>query len=261
MRLMFLLAVLAVCCLSPLRTQAGILYGSGYGVDPNLGGQRDLYWDIVAGPASFTPPSPYPYKAYVPKYIAPVFYGSIDGSYQWPFGELQSGYTDPATGQVSYWISPGTSDTTASITTGNYNWIAAQKFTVEVAGTYSFNFPVSGDNEIKFFIDGTVDSSDPQAPVIVGGTQVGGSWNNFGAIGTITGDVFLTTGEHTAYMTLFDFGGDTAALIGTATFGSTAAAVPEPSTYVMLAMAGVALARRRGLRSRRASEAARAEAV
>lgn len=261
MRWMLLSIVLAVGCLAPLRSHAGILYGSGYTVDPDLGGQRDLYWDIVAGPASFTPPSAYPYKAYVPKYIAPVFYGSIEGTYQWPLGELQSGYLDPGTGHVSYWISPGTSDTTASITSGNYNWIAAQKFTVDVAGTYAFNIPVTGDNEIKFFIDGTVDSSDPEKPVIVGGTQVGGSWNNFGAIGFITGDVFLTAGEHTAYMTLFDFGGDTAALIGTATFGNTAATVPEPSTCVVLAMAGVALARRRGLRFRRVAPAARAEAI
>lgn len=247
-------AIVMICSLTSIRSEAGIIYGSGYGVNPNLGGQQDLKWDIVAGPASFTAPASYPYKAYVSKYVNPAFVGSIDGSFVFPLGELQGGYTDPGTGQVSYWITPGTSDTTASITTGNYNWIAAQKFTVAQASTYTFNFPIAGDNSIKFFINGTVDTTVPEAPVIVGGTQIGTQWNDFASIGLISGDVYLTAGEHTAYMTLYDFGGDTGALIGTATFVDVnAASVPEPVSAVMIGLVagGVAFARRRRSRCRR----------
>ncbi len=228
--------------------RAGIIYGSGYQVSPNLGGQRDSHWMIVAGPASFAPPNSqsYPYAAYVPKYIAPVFYGSIDGTYLWPLGELQNGYTDPNTGQISYWISPNNTDTTASITTGNYNWIAAQNFTIDQAGTYDFTFPVSGDNQIRFFINGTVDATNPEAPNIVGGNQIGSAWNDFQNIGNITGAVTLAAGQHTAYMVLYDFGGDTAALIGTASFANNAAAVPEPFSLGLLGViaGGAACARR-----------------
>jgi hypothetical protein len=246
----FLVALLSSTFLAN-DCHAGVIYGSGYGVNPNLGGQRDANWKIVAVPSSFTPPDSQstPYFGYIPKYIAPVFYGSIDGTYQWPLGELQSGYLDSNTGHISYWLTPNNSDTTASIAQGSYNWIAAQTFTAETPGTYHFIFPISGDNEIKFFIDGSINTSNPDFPSITGGTQIGQSWNNFSAIGTISGDVYLTAGLHTAYMVLYDFGGDTGALIGTASFSNTSP-VPEPNSLAIFGVLVVYPAMRRWKKSR-----------
>ncbi len=116
----------------------------------------------------------------------------------------------------------------ATITGGNYNWIAAQTFTVAQAGTYDFTFPVASDNYFRFYINGTVNKTNAESPDIVGGTQIGTVWSEFEKIGTITGGVTLSAGQHTAYMVLNDFGAHTAVLIGTATFANNAAAVPEP---------------------------------
>lgn len=229
------IALVVLTAISKTRA-ADIIQGSGVNANLSATFQRDNFWNIVALPTTNTIGSPtMPYQAYVPRTVPGVWYGGNSG----PSGS-QGGYQ--ADGNNYYWISPSSTD--ASIASGNYNWIAAQTFNITTSGTYAFNFYASGDNAIKFFIDGTIDQSIAQNPDITGGTQIGGSFNNFTQISQYTGNATLSAGTHTAYMVLYDFGGSTGALIGQSTF----AVVPEPSSYALAAIgSGVMalLARRR----------------
>lgn len=225
---------IAVSLLVPPDANASTII-QGSGVNANLSGyvaQRDAYWSIVAYPAINNMGSPQtPYAAYVPIFVPGVWYGGNET----PSG-TQAGYS--ADGNTYYWISPTGGNFAPSIASGNYNWIAAQTFEVTTADTYNFNFYASGDNGIRFFIDGTIDTTNPQEPVITGGTQIGGYADNFSTITQYTGQATLSAGTHTAYMVLYDFGGATGALIGQSVF----APVPELSTYCM-ALAGLACGR------------------
>jgi hypothetical protein len=216
-----------VCALSlaiafcQTASAADIIYGSGMNADLSTTFQRDSNWNIVATPTTTTIGlSTVPYQAYVPRTVPGAFYGGNSG----PNGS-QGGYTVDS--NTFYWISPSSTD--ASIANGSYNWIAAQTFEITSAGEYEFNFYAAGDNAIEFFVDGSIDQTNAQQPVITGGTQIGGYNDGFTVIYQYTGSMYLSAGTHTAYMVLYDFGGNTAALIGQSTFAS----VPEPSTYAL----------------------------
>lgn len=228
-----LVALFAIGVMSPNSRAVDTLYGSGENVDLSSTFQRDTHWNIVAWPSNWNNGSipTGTYQAYVPRTVPGVWYGGDTG----PNGS-QGGYQPAGDTNHYYWISPTSTD--ASIAPGNYNWIAAQDFNITQAGTYHFNFPASGDNGIRFYIDGSVDTTNSVEPVITGGTQIGGYSNNFTVIFNYSGDVYLSAGQHTAYMVLFDFGGSTGALIGQSTFAS----VPEPSTYALGLIASGTLA-------------------
>jgi hypothetical protein len=117
---------------------------------------------------------------------------------------------------TNYWIAPQNS--TNSLIGGTYNWITQQQFYVPVSGFYRFDFPGAGDNELEFYIDGAVNTTNPTRPTITGGQQIGGRAGNFTSISTFTGGAQLSSGTHTASMVLWDYGGSTGALIGTSTF-------------------------------------------
>ena len=182
----------------------GTIVGTGLGSSP---GGRDSNWKVVAVPASYTPPSSQtvPYDSYVPFTAPGVFFGG---------GSPQTGLV--YLGGTNYWIAPQT--TTSSIVAPTYNWIAQQQFYVPVTGFYRFDFPGSGDNEMEFYIDGSVNTSAPQRPTITGGQQIGGRAGNFTSVTTFTGGAQLSAGYHTASMVLWDYGGETGALIGSSTF-------------------------------------------
>jgi hypothetical protein len=170
-------------------------------------GTRDPYWNIVAVPQGFTPPSSQtvPYDAYAPTNVDGVFIGG---------GSPQTGYS--YAGNTLYWIAPQNS--TASLIGGTYNWIAQQQFYVPVSGFYRFDFPGAGDNELEFYIGGTLNTTNPVRPTITGGQQIGGRAGSFTSITTFTGGAQLSAGTHTASMVLWDYGGSTGALIGSSTF-------------------------------------------
>jgi hypothetical protein len=202
-----LVACVVACAAARAEAQSvvsGTILGSGLGSSP---GGRDSNWSIVALPPGFTPPSSQtvPYASYVPSTVDFVFIGG--GA--------------PQTGQVfgsgtNYWIAPQNS--TNSLIGGTYNWITQQQFYVPVSGFYRFDFPGAGDNELEFYIDGAVNTTNPTRPTITGGQQIGGRAGNFTSISTFTGGAQLSSGTHTASMVLWDYGGSTGALIGTSTF-------------------------------------------
>ena len=200
--------------------QSALIYGTGQGSSPN---SLDSYWQIVAVPASWTPPSSLPYSAYVIPSAPGVFIGG---------GNPQSGVT--FNGVTNYWIAPHNSD--ASLVGGNYNWIVAQTFVVDQAGVYSFNFQGAGDNELDFYINGSIGNylGDSNRPVITGGTQIGTRAGGFSYLTTFTGQAFMNAGTNTAYMVLWDYGGSTGALIQQSSFAP--AVVPEPGTWAAAAL-------------------------
>jgi hypothetical protein len=206
------IALLATSAHAQITT--GTIYGSGYGLSP---GQRDSNWRIVAVPSSFAPPGgqTVPYDSYV-TYSVPtsLFIG---------YGTPQAGVTGTVGGVpvTNYWITPTT--TTGAIAAPLYKWIAQQTFTVPQTGIYRFDFPAAGDNEIEFFLDGAINVSNPSQPTISGGQQIGGKAGGFGAMTTFTGGAELSAGTHTASMILWDYGGETGAIIGSSTFAPTVA--------------------------------------
>jgi len=200
-------AAASLCLLIASRSaEAQFVSGTIFGTLSGPG-TRDSYWDVVAVPQGFTPPSgqTVPYDAYAPTNVDGVFIGG---------GSPQTGYA--YNGDTLYWIAPQNS--TFSLIGGTYNWIAQQQFYVPVSGFYRFDFPGAGDNELEFYIGGTVNTTNPVRPTITGGQQIGGRAGNFTSITTFTGGAQLSAGTHTASMVLWDYGGSTGALIGSSTF-------------------------------------------
>ena len=214
-------AFLFAAAVAAQHSQAALIYGTGQGSSP---GGRDSYWQLVALPASWTgAPASVPYYAYVPTAVPNVFVGG---------GNPQTGVT--FNGVTNYWIAPQSSD--ASLILVDYNWIVAQTFVVEQAGLYNFNFSGAGDNQLDFYINGSIGNylGDSNRPTIVGGTQIGTRAGGFGNVTPFTGQAFLNAGTNTAYMVLWDYGGSTGALIQQSSFQS--AVVPEPGTWAAAAL-------------------------
>ena len=203
-------------------SRATLIYGTGQEASP---GTRDSNWQIIAVPESWTPPEAIPYSAFVLTNTPGVFIGG---------GSPQTGYV--FSGVTNYWIAPASTD--ASLIPGNYNWIVAQTFNVDQAGYFNFNFQGAGDNELDFYINGSVTNylGDSNRPTITGGTQIGTRAGGFSYLTTFTNatPVYLNAGANTAYMVLWDYGGSTGALIGQSSFSS--AAVPEPGTWAAAAL-------------------------
>lgn len=204
------------------NASATLIYGTGQGTLP---GTRDTNWQIVAAPGSWTPIEALPYNAFVVTNAPGVFIGG---------GSPQAGFVFGSV--TNYWIAP--TPTTASIVGGSYNWIVAQTFVVDQAGYFNFNFQGAGDNELDFYINGSITDylGDSNRPTITGGTQIGTRAGGFGYLTTFTNStpVFMNAGANTAYMVLWDYGGETGALIGQSSFSS--AAVPEPGTWASAAL-------------------------
>lgn len=208
------IAVLGFGGIAHAQITTGTIYGSGYGLSP---GQRDPNWRIVAVPSSFAPPGgqTVPYDSYV-TYSVPT--ASFIGH-----GTPQAGVTGTVGGVpvTNYWITPTT--TTGAIAAPLYKWIAQQTFTVPQTGFYRFDFPAAGDNAVEFYLNGSINTSNPNQPTITGGQQIGGLAGGFGAMTTFTGGAELTAGTNTASMVLWDYGGETGAIIGSSTFAPTVA--------------------------------------
>ena len=104
-------------------------------------------------------------------------------------------------------------------------------------GLYNFNFSGAGDNELDFYINGSIGNfqGDSNRPTIIGGTQIGNRAGGFSSITTFTGSAYMNAGTNTAYMVLWDYGGSTGVLIQQSSFSS-AAPIPEPGTWAAAAL-------------------------
>ncbi|MFM8531300.1 MAG: hypothetical protein ACKOD2_16825 [Ilumatobacteraceae bacterium] len=227
----------------------GAIPGSGINAVVSSGTARDSNWKIVAlpysGTGAYTPPdgqsvvSGSSYAAYVPRNVASPWLGSgtvISGG----TSGLQTGYT--TSGTTYHWIALdpsvwAVSTALASVSTGTqstwYKWIAAQTFTIPEDNNYFFNFPSAVDNRLDYFVNGTIDYTDPRQPTISGGFQITTTNTAPGqflaiSINTNASPIFLAAGEHTAYMVLTDLGRPTGLLIGPTEFSKVH--IPEPST-------------------------------
>jgi hypothetical protein len=214
----FACLLVAAAVFASESSRATLIYGTGQGSSP---GSLDSNWQIVAVPGSWTAPSSLPYNAYVIPSAPGVFIGG---------GNPQTGVTFNSV--TNYWIAPHNSD--ASLVGGNYNWIVAQNFIVDQAGVYTFSFQGAGDNELDFYINGSVGNflGDSNRPTIVGGTQIGTRAGGFSYLTTFTGNAYMNAGTNTAYMVLWDYGGSTGALIQQSSFS----VVPEPGTWAAAAL-------------------------
>lgn len=131
-----------------------------------------------------------------------------------------------------------------------YKWIAAQTFTIPSDNNYFLNFPSAVDNRLDYFVNGTIDLTNPRQPTIAGGFQItttNTAPGQFLAMSNNTNatPIFLAAGTHTAYMVLTDLGNATGVLIGPSEFSTVP--VPEPTslTLVSTAAGGMALVLRR----------------
>ena len=227
-------AAIGIAAFLACSASAGIIHGTGEGI-----GTRDSYWKVVAGPSTFTPPtgdsySNGGYAAYtIPDGIPPNWLGGA-----WLGGDGSNRYTDPLDGVQYRWISAA--PTAGSLVGGAYHWVVAQTFTVEVSGDYNLSFRGAADEIMYFFVDGSLDLSNPSLPTITGGQSIG-SLTGFGAISTISKTIHMDAGQHTAYMALRDTGWASGALITSSSFS----AVPAPGAIALLGVAGLVGRRRR----------------
>ena len=237
-------AILALA-LTPVVSRADIITpfappatGSGVAVPP---GGTDPNWQVVALPTSYSG-SATPYQAY-------VFSGTGSGAL--PALWLGGSANDGAEG--ARWI--GVRDVPGALfpPTGtanpgsDYNMIYAYAFTQGSAGTIDFDFWAAVDNQVQFFLNGTV-LADALTPSISGGTPIGsptsglGKLRNFSASG-----VSVVSGTNYLYAVVTDKWDPITG--GWGATGLIVAPVPEPSTMILtavgIAAVGVARLRRR----------------
>ncbi len=198
--------------LHAVSSAASQIYGSGYGTNPSVQAAVDQNWQVVALPQTFANSATFTAMNVSLPYPAKVISGAVLPS----VFAYRNGFSDGT--NTYYWIAPYANAT--SLQGGSYNWIVRQQFQVNSAGTYNFSFTGAGDNDISFFVDGTVNTSSPELPTITGGTQIGNTHTTFTSTGTMTGSVYLTAGTHYAYMVMQDYGGLTCALISGANITS-----------------------------------------
>ncbi len=198
--------------LEAVSSAASQIYGSGFGTNPNISAAVDQNWEVVALPQTFYNSATFSAMNVTLPYSAKVISGADLPS----IFAYRNGFNDGS--NTYYWIAPYANAT--SLQGGSYNWIVRQEFQVSSSGTYNFSFTGAGDNDISFFVDGTINSTNPELPTITGGTQIGNTHTTFTSTGTMTGSVYLTPGTHYAYMVMQDYGGLTCALISGANISS-----------------------------------------
>ena len=225
-----LLAALTLVSVLP-SAQAGIIYGTGIGGV----GTRDSNWRVLASFPSFVPPGgqTYPYDAYTYT-VVPHNWNGTGG-----FGQNQVGYTN--SDGTFFWIGPQSTPDSALPFPQQYGYIIGQSFVAEAAGLYNFSFAANGDNHFSFFINGSISTSDPMKPTIVGGTQIGETSGEFQTIKSLTGTAYLNAGTNWAYGVIDERGFSTGILVAQSTFEAAPSPVPEPGQVAasLLLLSGI----------------------
>lgn len=138
----------------PTPPMAPIL-GTGQGMAPAT---IDPVWKVTAVPASYVPPSPTPYSAFVLQNTFPVYTGG---------GTPQTGVT--TIGIPNYWVGPNPEfgDVGAGF------WILSQNFSVPTAGDYLIRLKGLVDDRAWVYMGGTISGIGTNFPNISGGTLLG----------------------------------------------------------------------------------------
>jgi hypothetical protein len=173
------------------------LYPTGYLKSANCCPQnRDDYWKVEAVPAFFTPPESIPYPAY-------VYYPKVPDV--WVGGSQNAGVNQ------AKWI--GVRSIPDSLR-GNYDY-QEKPYTViysislisSYAGYAPLSFSASGDNPFRFYLNGTVDTSDPENPKIIGGTKLGTITSGLDSMHNFSQSVYVEVGVNKLYAVIKDYGG------------------------------------------------------
>lgn len=223
--------------------------GDGISVPP---GGLDANWSVVALPDLYT--------SGTAGYQAFVFSGTGSGAV--PGGWI--GGSSNAGAHGARWI--GLQDTPNSLFPDqavnpfatnppqeNYNTIYAHKFVWGSAETADFDFWAASDNQVRFFVNGTI-LSGSMSPTIDGGTEIGSMQPGFGLLKNFSGSAPVIAGDNYLYAVVTDKWTDDGVNGGWAYTGVIVAPVPEPSTMI-LAVMGIAgaIGSRRILRRTRSS--------
>ncbi|MFM1902220.1 MAG: hypothetical protein RLZZ440_120 [Planctomycetota bacterium] len=210
--------------------------GSGVSVPP---GGADPNWEVAALPSLYTSATT-PYAGF-------VFSGTGAGAVpaNWLGGASNAG----AAG--ARWIGAqavpdalfpgGPVDPGANPPQVNYNVIYRYSFNETVAGPADFAFWATADNEVRFFLNGTI-TADAMAPTIVGGTQIGAIADGFGILHSFTGTGSVVAGTNHLYAVVTDKWNDDG-VVGTWGYtGLMVSPVPEPAGLMFATPSAVALA-------------------
>lgn len=211
---------------------------TGWGVSVPPGGS-DSNWEVVALPTLFAGAStPYP---------ALVFAGTGPGTVpsNWLGGANNAGVAG------AHWI--GVRNAAESLFPGgpvnpggtppqaNYNMIYRYTFTQSVAGPVDFAFWAAADNELSFYLNGTI-AADAMSPSIVGGTPIGAVADGFGRLHSFTGTGSVIAGTNHLYAIVTDKWNDDG-VVGTWGYtGLLVSPVPEPVGLMLAASGAVAVA-------------------
>lgn len=192
---------------------------------------NDSAWQVVqlpsvvnASPVTGTPP----YDAWIPVNIPAPWLGS--GLPPGP-GTGTDNNNGVTIGSNTYrWISPGrnaqeiapcapigspyATDPSTFIAcppggpVSSYSYILRQDFTIPVAGNYVVNLGLTADNKGEVYINGLIDQTNTQNPIISGGTLIGTTDNSAGSQGRLT-DIsnltYLNAGTNSAYIVVQDY--------------------------------------------------------
>lgn len=183
---------------APTPPVAPIL-GTGQNMAP---GTIDPVWQVVALPATYTPPSPPPppstFNAFVYQNTFPVYTGG---------GTPQVGVN--TYGTQNYWVGPNAQFGDV----GPGFWILSQTFTVPTTRDYLVRFRGMVDDRAWVYLGGTVDSTtDPNFPNINGGLQLG-TLNSFQTFSNIDQVLTLNAGSQTINIVVANDLGPSAVLI------------------------------------------------
>ena len=231
----FLFAALAVVT---LHAATIVPPATGWGVSVPPGGS-DSNWEVVALPTLFAGAStPYP---------ALVFAGTGPGTVplNWLGGANNAGVAG------AHWIGvrnvadslfpSGPVNPGGTPPQANYNMIYRYTFTQSVAGPADFAFWAAADNELTFYLNGTI-TADAMSPSIVGGTQIGALADGFGKLHSFTGTGSVIAGTNHLYAVVTDKWNDDG-VVGTWGYtGLLVSPVPEPAGLMLAASGAAAIA-------------------
>jgi hypothetical protein len=196
------------------------IIGTGENISPGAGVQ-DSNWQLVAFPTSGGVPNPAittPIDVYIPGNTPSAWYPGSNPTNQ---GISGVGFDS---GSTYRWASVNSNNNANSFfstgdITGNpsYSYVVSTTFDVTEAGTYTFNYNMSGDNRVSVYLggaplattspySGSTGTSNPFGYVINGGQLLAATTAGPANLKSGTGpDISLATGTYTLNYLVTDF--------------------------------------------------------